>query len=665
MSLDISELRKARNIAEFLDHDELQSIGRRVVRSCELDEESRAEWQELVDKAMDIAKQTMEVKNHPFTRSSNVKYPLITQAAIDFAARMYPELIQNDRVVKASVVGADPEDKKLKRAVRVSKHMSYQLLHQMPDFEDGVDKLLHILPILGTVFKKTYYDSVEKRPVSELCSPDKIIINYETQSLEEARRISHILVVHTNDIVERIRAGLFVDCDVDALRVSEGYDLDDEDAPIELIEQHCYLDLDEDGYQEPYIVTCHKESGTVLRIMHRFKKVHRNKNGEVARIEPLQYFTDYHFIRAPDGGFYSTGLGTLLYPLNAAINTLINQLIDAGTLANVQGGFLGRGLRLKNGEFKMKLGEWKVLDAASGTNLAQNIVPMPVKEPSGTLFQLLGLLIDVGKDLISSHDLMQGKGQTQNVAAATVLAMVEQGMKVYNAITKRLYRSLRKEFIKIYELNQKYLKQADYVNILDDEPADAKADYATMDLDILPVSDPNMASDAQRLAKAQAIMSVPTLDPYAATRYYLEALQLDQQRIEKLLPAPDPQAPPPPEHRKLLAEVDKLAAEAKLREAESENLLAASLLEETKLTIQRDDALVRAEESAARIMKMKQDSLATTAKISLAGAKADHEATIKDLNALHQREKDEVDLSIRAMEASAKLDTESEDENED
>lgn len=664
MSELLNEFKNSLNIAELLDEQMLSQIGKKVVSSFRTDENSRAEWQDRVDKAMDIAKQTIEVKNHPFTKSSNVKYPLITQSAIDFAARMYPELIQNDRVVKASVIGADPEDAKLRRANRISKHMSYQLLHQMPDFEDGIDKMLHILPILGTVFKKTYYDSVKQMPISELCSPDRIVVHYDTQSLEEARRISHVLLLHSNDIVERVRAGMFSDCDVDALKGMEGYDEEDEDAPLEIIEQHCYLDLDEDGYQEPYIVTVHKASGKVLRIVHRFREIQYNEDGDVKRIEPMHFFTDYHFIRSPDSGFYSTGLGTLLYPLNAAINTLINQLIDAGTLNNTQGGFIGSGVRLKNGEFSFKLGEWKVVNSMAGQSLAQNIVPLPTKEPSPTLFQLLGMLVSAGKDLISTNDIMQGKGQTQNVAASTVFAMVEQGMKIYNAITKRLYRSLRKEFGKIYELNQKHLTQKAYAVVLDDPEAIVKQDYVGDDLDILPVADPNMASDAQRLAKAQALMSIPNLDPYESTKYYLEALQLDQQRIDRLLPKPDPNAPPPPELQKVMAEVQKIAAEAKFKEIEGQTIIQEAQATVEKLAVARDEAIVRANESSARIMKMKQDAMVNNAKVELSGAKAESEDMRKDLDLLHKREKDEVELTLKATEIQNNVAIEAKEQND-
>lgn len=654
MPLKLSEIQKSTNVAELLDKRELEEIGAQVVQGYEIDDASRAEWQELVDKAMDIAKQTLETKNHPYPNSSNVKYPLITQAAVDFAARMYPEIVQNDRVVKVSVIGNDPNNEKFQRASRVGRFLSYQLLHETPEWEDSLDKMLHILPILGTVFKKTYYNPLTRKPVSELCKPDKIVVNYNVQSLDEARRITHMITFHSNDIIERIRRSIYRDVDVSLMKAAEGFEEDDVDAPLELLEQHCYLDLDDDGYKEPYVVTVHKSTGKVLRVVQRFKKVEKNNKDEVIRIEPEQYFTDFHFIRSPDGGFYSVGLGTLLYPLNAAINTLINQLIDAGTINNMQSGFLGRGLRLKNGEFRFRLGEWKVLDAAMGTNLSQNIVPLPTKEPSPTLFQLLGLLIDVGKDLIAANDVMQGKGQTQNVPATTVMTLVEQGMKVYNAINKRLYRSLTKEFKKIYRINSQFLSDKHYRNILDEQLADKKADFKLDNIDILPISDPSMASDAQRLAKAQAIMQVPGLDNYEQTKYYLEALQLNRNTIETLLPPVNKDAPPPPEAQKVMAEIQKLQSEAQAIIMQAQVDSEKNMIEAERLKLEQERVGFQGSEAAARVMKMKQDALNNAAKVELAGAKADQEAQLSELDFLHRREKDEADIALRGLDVRNK-----------
>jgi hypothetical protein len=210
---------------------------------------------------------------------------------------------------------------------------------------------------------------------------------------------------------------------------------------------------------------------------------------------------------------------------------------------------------------KLKLGEWKVLDTASGTNIQQNVFPLPTKEPSQTLFQLLGLLIQVGKDLISATDAMQGKGPAQNVPATTSLMQVEQGMRIYSAITKRLFRSLKAEFKKIFALNGKHLTNKEYLAVLDDEEADFRMDFSVDGYDICPVADPNMSSDVQRLAKAQAIIQTPGVSPFEASKYFLESLQLDKNVIERLMPEEMKQQPPPPEAQKAMAQAGLFQAQ--------------------------------------------------------------------------------------------------------
>lgn len=647
-SLSLSELEKSDNIAELLDEEELSRIAIEVMAGYELDFDSCAEWRERVKCAMEIAHQTMETKNHPFPNSSNIKYPLITRAAIDFAARMYPEVIKNNRVVKVHVVGGDPSGEKLKRAKRIATYMSYQTLDESDEWEDGLDRLLHMLPILGTVFRKTYYNPIKKSPCHELCRPDKLTVNYNTKSLLEAQRITQEIVLSQNSIIERVRAGLF--CDIE-LANDDTLDTKDE---VTLLEQHCFLDLDDDGYKEPYIVILHKATRKILRIVSRFDQITKNREGEIQCITATQYFTDYHCIRSFDGGFYSQGFGTLLYPLNSAINTLTNQLIDSGTLNNTQGGFLGRGLRMKTGDLKLKLGEWRVLDAASGTNLHQNIVPLPTKEPSGALFQLLNLLIEVSKDLVSANDPMSGKGQTQNVAAGSVNAMIDQGMKVFNAISKRLYRSLRSEFNKIFEINKKYLKQVDYQMVLDDVDADVKLDFNTTHLDVLPVADPSQSSELQRITKAQIIMQMPGIDQHEAAVYFLEALPLETQVITKLLPKPDPNQPPPPADQKDLAQAEFFHAQAQQIMSSIQTDFHKQSLDAASLDLKHHALIVNAQESQARIAKMQADANHGVAKITLAGMKADHNAKVQDINQSLGHEKDSMALALQGMEIQNK-----------
>lgn len=644
--LELDTIKKSINIAEKLDEKELISIGQQVLTGYQIDENSRAEWSEVVEKAMAIAKQTVEQKDHPWPNASNVKYPLITRASIDYAARTMPEIIQNDRIVKAVIVGADANSDKWKRAERVSQFLSYQLMVDSPDWEDGTDKLLQILPILGTVFKKTYYSTLEKRVVSELCVPDRIVVNYGVQSLETARRITHILSLYKNDIIERQRSGLFLDISLDEFMPEEMNG--DEDFPIELLEQHCWLDLDEDGYKEPYVVTAHKESGKIFRIVQRFDKITRNADKKIVSITPVHYFTDYHFIRSPDGGFYSVGFGSLLLPLNSAINTLINQLIDSGTMANMQGGFLGRGLRLKNGEFRFKMGEWKVLDTASGMDIKQQIFPLPVREPSSTLFSLLSLLMQVGQDLSSTNDAMMGKQPAQNVATGTLNQLVEQGTKVFTAINKRVYRSLKKEYDKIYKLTGKHIPNSVYQTVLDEQGVDIKKDFDMDTLDVYPIADPTLSSDNQRMSRIGIVQQLRTINPREADIMTLQSLHFDQSTIDRLLPPIDPNAPPPPEAQKIQAEIQKLQAEVAQISAQATLAAEKNAMEASSIQQANSESEARIQEAIMRGWKMQQDVLATRQKLEIVIAKLQNQSDKDAAQLKHQMIKDSAEIAVKA-----------------
>jgi len=321
--------------------------------------------------------------------------------------------------------------------------MSYQLLEQMEEWEEETDKLLVALPVAGCMFRKTYYCPVKKRNVSEVKFPTDIVVDYYAKSIESANRVSDTYDLYPNDIEERIRSGIFSDFEyaeksersgekTDGAGTTETPPASDVDAPHEFIEQHRWWDLDDDGYQEPYIVTVHRATQEVVRIVARYaaEGIEVNEKGRISSIKPIHYITKYGFIPAMDGGFYDIGFGQLLLPANKTINTVINQLLDAGTMSNVQGGFLGKGITLGRGKsagpLTFELGEWKQVNIP-GDDLRKGIVPLPMKEPSMVLFQLLGLMIESGEKLSSVSDAMTGVSPGSNVPATSTLALIEQG----------------------------------------------------------------------------------------------------------------------------------------------------------------------------------------------------------------------------------------------
>ena len=528
-NLKIKDLIGHVNIAEDLDNETLSRIAIEVIRGYEVDEDSLYEWTSQNEDAMKVAKQVMDKKTFPWPDSANVKYPLIAQASLQFAARAYPELIKGSKVVQGKVTGADEGGLKKERADRISSHMSYQLIEEMSEWEEEFDKLLHALPVLGCIFRKTFYDPVLQRNRSDLCLPSDVIVNNDTtRDIDSCRRITHKISLYRNEVVERERTGTFLEGSVEKLDEETG-----EDKPHEFLEQHCWMDLDGDDYDEPYIVTVSQSNQRVCRIVARFDEdtvymiTEGLNKGMVERIEPIQYFTKFSFIPDFEGKFYDYGFGRLLYAINEAVNTTINELLDAGALANLQSGFVSKQFgRNKNDTIRLEAGEFKVLDLASH-EMKDGILPMPAREPSSALFQLLGVLLEAGKELASSSELLAGQQNRSNVPATSTLALIEQGLKVFNAVFKRLYRSMTKEFRKIFRLNYLYLEEEKYFRVLDNVETISKEDYASDDLDVRPVADPNMSTDVQQLFRAEALlqtMELPGVDAWEVTHYYLKAL---------------------------------------------------------------------------------------------------------------------------------------------
>jgi chaperonin GroES len=521
------------NIAEKLSEEKLTEIGMEVSRGFDTDLETRSDWETNVDEWTKLAIQTKEEKTYPWPKASNIKYPLLSTAAMQFAARAYPSLIPSDgQVVKAQVIGKDPTGEKQKRAERTSIYASYQLMHEMDSWEEDMDKLLIMLPVVGTMFKKTYWDSVTEKNCSRLVLPKNLVVNYWTKSLDSCERISEVIEMSPRILQERVNAGIFRDCKLSAPPMPQNFNTantnlpnQDDTTPYTIIEQHTFLDLDDDGYREPYVVTFQKESRTVLRIVARFDEtgITLDKKNKVVRIEPIQYYTKFGFIPNPDGSFYDIGFGVLLGPINDSVNTLINQLVDAGSLSNLQSGFIGKGLRIKMGENRFQPGEWKAVNATAD-DLKKQIFPLPVKEPSATLFQLMGSLITSGKELASVAEIFTGKSPGQNTPATTTMATIEQGMKVFTAVYKRTYRSLAQEFKKLYRLNEVYLNPQTYVEVMDTtvDPGDFKAEG----YDICPGADPSAISQTERLLKAQGLVEMlpmGVLDPLKVVQRVLEA----------------------------------------------------------------------------------------------------------------------------------------------
>jgi chaperonin GroES len=531
------------NLADHLSDDVLGQMGAKVCDEFKLDEDSRAAagWDETNKAAMDLVMLVRKAKNVPWPNAANVKFPLLIKACIEFNARAYPAIIDGPDVVKGSVKG-EPSPEKEARAERIGNHMSYQLLEEMDDWEEDTDKLLIQLPAVGCAFRKSYFDPVKGYNSSHLVSAKDFVVNYMTKDLATCPRATHVLTFYPHEIAEKMRSGLWLEQDLGTPQDGGN----DDQAPHTFLEQHRLWDLDGDDYPEPYIVTVHKETQKVVRVVARFTEKGLTLDGEkVVRIAPTRIFTKYPFIPAPDGSFYDMGFGTLLFPLSESINSIINQILDAGTLSNMQAGFIGAGISIKSGSQSFKPGEFKKVEA-TGSALKDNIVLLPTKEPSAVLFNLLGLLIEAAKDVTATQDILSGDAGKGTLPVGTVTALVEQGLKTFTAIVKRVHRALKKELGVLYDLNAHYLQPQAYFTFQDVQGVIAQQDYAEGDCDVVPVSDPNMATDMQRMQRAQFVMEVGkqtgAVIPRESAKQALIAAKVPDP--DKLLP---PDGPPPPD----------------------------------------------------------------------------------------------------------------------
>lgn len=535
------------NILPLLAEGEANKIGRLAVQEyqsdCSDEQYSRKThcWQE----GQEVVQMLGREKNFPFENAANVTYPLLTTAAIQFSARAYPGIVQGNSVVKPKIIGAampyDPrEDElaqfaqqlqmlppeqqqqaqmelsqmaqsieadkkdKIARAERVCEFVNWQLFNEIEEWEEETDRLLLMLPLYGSMFRCTYYSEEKRRICSELLSPEELVVPSSTKSLSTATRISKVFTLTPREVVERQRSGKYIEDDI-------RFEDEEAEKPEEFLEQIRYMDLDEDGYKEPYVVTVHLSTGKTLRIQPNYtiESIFATEDGKVLRIEPVRYYTKYTFIPSTDGCFYDQGFFDLLLPVNKVVNTAINQMLDAATLANAGGGFISNdvGIR-KKGQIRFSPGEFKSI-GASGDDIRRGIYQMQFPGPSPAMFNLLGMMMDAGRDIANLKEVLEGQVDN-NMTATTTMALIEQGLQVFSAIYKRIHRSLGEE-LKIIRWWNNVIRNPLYQEVIDQR---MKAeDFADDDLDFIPVSDPSIVTDMQKMARVQFLMQFLN-DPY-------------------------------------------------------------------------------------------------------------------------------------------------------
>jgi len=629
MSINLNDAINHPNIAELLDEDKLKEIGMRVCEDFDTDEESRKEYLDAYDEWMRMARQVWEDKTYPWRNASNMKFPLVTMGAVQFHARAYPALMPSHNLVSAKIVGKDETGEKQLKAERIQNHLEYQLLCEMDDWEGGFDKLLITLPITGCEFAKTYYDTLEGVNISEYIPATDVAINYHAKSVNKAARITHIMEYSRNEIIERERAGIWLEGKLDimprddvATRLREDADgrekpaQIDDDSPTTILEQHRFLDLDDDGYAEPYIVTIEQSTKKVKRIVARFNEnsITYNAYNEVTKIEADQYFTKYEFVPNPDGSIYGIGFGALLGPLNSTVDTIINQLIDAGHLTILQSGFISKNFRIKGGDLNFEPGEWKQINASTN-DIKGGVVPLPTKEPSAVLFNMLSMLINIGERLTSTTDMMVGENPGQNQKATTTMAVLDQGMKVFTAIYKRIRKSLGEEFKKLHKINKTIGADTASPYLLPGDYEDSDEDGS---VDIVPSADPNMATEAQRQRKATMLIELKqtgVLNPMSEQDMEISMRILDSLEIpspEKVLAPIPEQMQPSPEMLKVQLEMEKEVNAEREREFRRQLDLAKEASDnedkDDKNALKEEEIKVKALQAAAKIVSDAQQN---------------------------------------------------------
>lgn len=587
------------NLCDRFSEADLEALGTHVHAGFLRDKQSRSKWEKRTQAAMDLAMQVQKDKSFPWPGCSNVAFPLITIGALQFHSKAYPALINGRKPVGCRVNGADPTGAKTKRAQRVSTHMSWQVLEEQQEWEEQKDRLLINLPIVGTTFVKSYWNTDKGRKVDETVLAQDLVLDYWAKSVECCPRKTHIIPMFRNELHSGILRKIYRDVRQDGwynqpatpqqgvadtakdnregTRPAEG----DETTPFIMLEQHVDLDLDKDGYAEPYIVTVEETSQSVLRIVTGFDReedITRNNAKEIVTIRRAEYFTKYEFIPSPDGGVYGKGFGVLLGPLNESVNSLINQIIDSGTMRNTAGGFLGRGVKIRGGTMQFAPFQWNRVDS-SGDDLRKGIFPLPTNEPSTVLFQLLTLLINYVERLSGTTDTQVGENPGQNTPAENMRTMVEEGQRIYTAVYKRIWRSMKEEFKKDFVLNAIYLpvrkaygSGGDYI---------LREDYLGSPDEIAPAADPNITSDSmatrQAITLRELASSTSGYNRDAVERRVLEVLKIDN--IDEIFPGTEKTgAPQDPK-----VQVQQLKAQVDMAWLEVEKAkIAATLMEEVR-----------------------------------------------------------------------------------
>ena len=552
------------NLVEFISDSDLSKLAEDVLSSIKSDKESRSEWEKTyTDGLKYLGMKFDDSRSQPFEGSTGVIHPILAESVTQFQAQAYKELLPAKGPVKTEIVGARSPEVEM-QAGRVQDFMNHYILNVMEEYDPELDMLLFYLPLAGSAFKKVYFDTVLNKAMSKFIEPQDLIVPYEASDIFTAERVTHVLNMSRNEIKKQQLNGFYADIDlkggsVDYMRSEVEEQIDEiegmkpayqESRDHVVFETHTILDIpgfedlgpdgEPTGLKLPYIVTIDEQSQKVLSIR-------RNYLEQDPRKMKINFFVQYKFL--PGLGFYGLGLSHMIGGISKSATSILRQLIDAGTLANLPAGFKARGMRIRDEDSPLQPGEFRDIDT-TGASLRENLIPLPIKEPSNVLMSLLGLLVDSGKRFASIADMNVGD-MNQAMPVGTTVALLERGTKVMSAIHKRLHYSQKLEFQLLAKVFAEYLPQT-YPYVSRNGPQEIMGQDFDGRVDVIPVSDPNIFSQSQRITMAQELLTMVQSNPeihgpqgiYEAYRRMYSALGVDD--VDSLIQPPPPPPTPQP-----------------------------------------------------------------------------------------------------------------------
>lgn len=553
------------NLAEELEDQELAKILNNCLGDVQGDKSSRKEWEQQYRDGLEFLGMRYEERTQPFAGASGVTHPLLAESVTQFQAQAYKELLPSNGPVRTQVIGAKTPDSE-QQASRVKEYMNYQITQVMQEYDPETDQLLFYLPLSGSAFRKVYYNQNLGRAVSQFIPSEDLVVPYGTTDLQSAIRITHMLEMPINDVRKLQQNGFYRDVPLTEMRGGSDYEANDIQEEIDRLQgeepsysstgecriYEIHTDLNLQGYEDvdaegnetgiklPYIITLSPRNNAILSIR-------RNWRPEDPLKKKIQYFVHYKFL--PGLGFYGFGLTHMIGSLSRSATSILRQLIDAGTLANLPAGFKARGIRIRNDDQPLQPGEFRDMDAPGGS-LRDAFVSLPFKEPSATLLSLLGILVDAGRRFASIADLQVGQGN-QEAPVGTTVALLERGTQVMSAIHKRLHYAQRIEFNLLAKIFAEALPPMYPYLTANGDQTIKQADFDAR-VDILPVSDPNIFSMSQRIALAQELMQMVQSNPEIhgpqgiQESYRRMYMAMNVENIDAILPpmpVPQPQDP--------------------------------------------------------------------------------------------------------------------------